>query len=74
MDAGGDGEELDVAVEMPQFAGDAGDAGAAALLGLVDHPGVGLLPAFVDDAGDLGDFAAEGAFSPAPMPPTKPSE
>jgi len=25
----------------------------------VEHPGVGLLPALVDDARDLGDFATE---------------
>ena len=47
---------------MPQVAGHAGNAGPAALLGFVDHAGIGLLAAFVDDLGDLRDFAAEGAF------------
>ena len=62
VDAGGHREELDVAVEGPQFAGHAGDARPAALLGLFHHAGVRLLATFMDDLGNLRDFAAEGAF------------
>ena len=62
MDAGGHRKELDVAVEGAEFAGHAGDTRTAALLGLFHHAGVRLLAAFVDDLGNLRDFAAEGAF------------
>ena len=58
VDGAADGEELDVAVEVAEFGGDAADADAAILLGFGEHALERLGAAFVDDLGDLGDLAA----------------
>src|SRR4029079_12824855 len=59
MDARSEREELDVALHMAQLAGHAGDAVGTMFLRLGDEPRLGLVTAFADDAGDLGDFATE---------------
>ena len=59
MEVGGDGEELGVAVEGAEIVGDAGDTDAAAVLRFGDHALEGFEAAFVDNFGDLRDFAAE---------------
>ena len=57
-----DGQELDIAFEMGQLVGDAGDADAAPLLGLAQHPLKRGMASLADDVGHLGDLAAEGAL------------
>ncbi len=66
VDAGSDGEKLDVAAKTAQFAGHPGHAQSAALAGFGHHPLVRLFASLVDHAGDLRHFAAGHAAKAGP--------